>query len=88
VEKTSATSEIFKKITKVSKTPNGIKFVQSGHPVIDTLDLFKLSLKLTGKTHLTTRVARFFLVHDTKTGKNAPNEHKMYQMVIKYPGCP
>jgi hypothetical protein len=31
-----------------------------------------------------TSVARFFLVHDTKTGKNAPNEHKMYQMVIKY----
>jgi hypothetical protein len=31
------------------------------------------------------RVARFFLVHDTKTGENAPNEHKMCQMVIKYP---
>jgi hypothetical protein len=26
------------------------------------------------------RVARFFLVHDTKTGK-------MYQMVIKFPKC-
>jgi hypothetical protein len=26
------------------------------------------------------RVARFFLVHDTETGKNVPNEHKMYQM--------
>jgi hypothetical protein len=24
-------------------------------------------------------------VHDTKTGKNVPNEHTMYQMVIKYP---
>jgi hypothetical protein len=23
------------------------------------------------------------LVHDTKTGKNVPNEHKMYRMVIK-----
>jgi hypothetical protein len=32
-------------------------------------------------------VARFFLVHDTKTGKNVPKEHKMYQMVIKYPKC-
>jgi hypothetical protein len=27
------------------------------------------------------------LVHDTKTGKNVPNEHEMYQMVIKYPKC-
>jgi hypothetical protein len=24
------------------------------------------------------RVARFFLVHDTKTGKNGPNKYKMY----------
>jgi hypothetical protein len=39
-----------------------------------------------GRRH-DTRVARFFLVHDTKTGKNVPNEHKMYQMVIKYPKC-
>jgi hypothetical protein len=30
------------------------------------------------------RAARFFLVHDTKTWKNVPNEYKMYQMVIKY----
>jgi hypothetical protein len=34
------------------------------------------------------RVARFFLEHDTKTGKNVPNEHKMYRMVIKYPKYP
>jgi hypothetical protein len=34
-----------------------------------------------------TRVARFFLVHDTKTRENVPNEHKMYPMVIKYPEC-
>jgi hypothetical protein len=33
----------------------------------------------------TTRVARFFLAHDTKTGKNVPNKQKMYQMVIRYP---
>jgi hypothetical protein len=24
------------------------------------------------------RVARFFLVQDTKTGKNIPNDHKIY----------
>jgi hypothetical protein len=30
---------------------------------------------------LPTRVARFFLVHDTKTGKNVPHENKMHQMV-------
>jgi hypothetical protein len=33
------------------------------------------------------RVARFFLAHDTQTGKNVPNEYKMYQMVIKYPNA-
>jgi hypothetical protein len=33
------------------------------------------------------RVARFFFVHDTETGKNVPNEHKIYQMVINYPKC-
>jgi uncharacterized protein YdaU (DUF1376 family) len=32
--------------------------------------------------------ARFLLVHDTKAGKNVPNEHKMYQMVIKFPEWP
>jgi hypothetical protein len=32
-----------------------------------------------------TRVARFFLVHDAKKVKNVPNEHKMSQVVIKYP---
>jgi hypothetical protein len=31
------------------------------------------------------RVARFFLVHDTKTGKNVPNKHTIYYPVIKYP---
>jgi hypothetical protein len=30
------------------------------------------------------RVARFFLVQNTKTGKNIPNFHKLYQMSIKY----
>jgi hypothetical protein len=31
------------------------------------------------------RVARFFLVHDTETGKTVPNEHNMFRMVTKYP---
>jgi hypothetical protein len=35
--------------------------------------------------HPQSRVARFFLVHDTKAGKNVPNE---YKMVIKYPKHP
>jgi hypothetical protein len=30
-------------------------------------------------------VARFFLVHDTKTGNNVPNKYKKDQMFIKYP---
>jgi hypothetical protein len=30
------------------------------------------------------QACQIFLVLDTKTGKNVPNEHKMYQMVIKY----
>jgi hypothetical protein len=33
-------------------------------------------------------VARFFFVHDTKTGKNAPSEHKMYLIVMKHPKVP
>jgi hypothetical protein len=37
---------------------------------------------------LCSRVARFLLVHDTKTGKNVPNEHKMYLMVTKDPKYP
>jgi hypothetical protein len=31
------------------------------------------------------RVARFFLVHDYKTGKNVPNEQKLIQTVKNYP---
>jgi hypothetical protein len=37
--------------------------------------LFSFSLSFRG--------ARFFLVHDTKTAKNVPNEHKMYQNLHK-----
>jgi hypothetical protein len=29
-------------------------------------------------------VARFFSVQHTKTGKNIPNDHKIYQKAIKY----
>jgi hypothetical protein len=39
------------------------------------------------KAVLPTRVARFFLGHG-KTGKNVPNEQKMYQMFIKYTKSP
>jgi hypothetical protein len=39
-------------------------------------------------TSVPDRVARFLLVHDTQTGKNVPNEYKMYQMVTKYPTSP
>jgi hypothetical protein len=34
--------------------------------------------------HFRIRVARFFLVQNTKTGKNIPNYHELYQMSIKY----
>jgi hypothetical protein len=37
---------------------------------------------------LQTRAARFFLVRDTKTGKNSQIKHKIYQMVIKCPKWP
>jgi hypothetical protein len=33
---------------------------------------------------LVAKVARFFFVQNTKTGKNIPNDHKIYQMAIKY----
>jgi hypothetical protein len=49
----------------------------------DLMDLHFGRKKLFG--HIFIRVARFFLVHDTKAGKNVPNEHKMYRMVTKYP---
>jgi hypothetical protein len=34
------------------------------------------------------RVARFFLVQHTKTGKNVPNNHKIYQMATKHTKWP
>jgi hypothetical protein len=37
---------------------------------------------------LETRVARFFMLQHTKTGKNVPNNQKIYQMAIKYAKWP
>jgi hypothetical protein len=34
-------------------------------------------------SRLLSSVARFFFVHDTKTRKNVPNQHKMYQINTK-----
>jgi hypothetical protein len=34
--------------------------------------------------HFTTRVARFFLLQNTNTGKNIPNYRKIYPMAIEY----
>jgi hypothetical protein len=31
---------------------------------------------------------QIFLGHDTKAGKNLPNEQKIFQTIIKYPKCP
>jgi hypothetical protein len=31
---------------------------------------------------------QIFMTHYTKTGKNVPNVHKMYQLVSKYTNCP
>jgi hypothetical protein len=47
--------------------------------------IFLISLSQGGELG---RAARFLLVHDTQTGKNVPNEYKMYQKVIKYPKSP
>jgi hypothetical protein len=37
-----------------------------------------------GNSGVSPRVARFFLVKLTKTGKNVPNDRNLYQMAIKY----
>jgi hypothetical protein len=33
---------------------------------------------------MATRVARFFMLKNTKTGKNIPNGHKIDQIAINY----
>jgi hypothetical protein len=43
---------------------------------------------VTSTTFVFHRVARFFLGHDTKTGKNVPNGHKISQMSVKYSKWP
>jgi hypothetical protein len=43
-----------------------------------------LETGLRARDSLCYRVARFFLVQNTKTGENIPNYHKLYQMAIKY----
>jgi hypothetical protein len=58
--------------------------------LIVALRLGKLVLSTKNKPFvnlIVSRVARFYIARDTKTRKNVPNEHKMYQMVIKYPKC-
>jgi hypothetical protein len=52
------------------------------------MNRFKYSGARVGSDQVQNRVARFFWVHDTKTGKNVTNEHKRYQMVITYPKWP
>jgi hypothetical protein len=47
--------------------------------VTSRADMYLLKLKLDS-----IRVARFFFVQNTKTGKNIPNDHKIYQKAIKY----
>jgi hypothetical protein len=51
-------------------------------------DLLPKSLGRSAWAGFKSRVARFFLLHDTKTGINITNEHKMYRMVIQYPKYP
>jgi hypothetical protein len=52
-------------------------------PICRVVDIFVRKKELGFET----QGCHIFLVHDT-TGKNVPNEHKMYRMVIKYPKFP
>jgi hypothetical protein len=49
-----------------------------------TLSLATLFFLKDKNVPCSTRVARFFLVQNTKKGKNIPNYHTQYQMSIKY----
>jgi hypothetical protein len=79
--------KIYRKATKFAHLfpfPSPPKYTQIGefwYENIPNLATLCLGRRKTGET---SRVARFFFGHDTKTGKNAPNEQKMYQMFIKY----
>jgi hypothetical protein len=50
---------------------------------LDKLKIIALESKTVGA-----RVARFFLVHYTKTGKYIPNHQKVYQITKKYTKSP
>jgi hypothetical protein len=62
---------------------SGSKFIK-----ISMLRVFAITWPIRGvlgsQVVLNDRVARFFLVQNTKTGKNIPNYHELYQMDIKY----
>jgi hypothetical protein len=68
IHRRRAISVIFKITAQSKQSHNWRKFAQCGHP--DPAE---------EKNGAETRVARFVLVRNTKTGKNVPNEHKLYR---------
>jgi hypothetical protein len=70
-----ATSVIFTKTTQSKQSPKERIFAKSGHPAAQTIQRQIFCSKSCAPTYLL-RVARFFLVHGTKTGK-------MYQINTK-----
>jgi hypothetical protein len=56
-------------------------------PTHKTLSILNFFSALTGGPGRP-RVARFFLVQQTKTGKYIPNDHKIYQRATKYTKFP
>jgi hypothetical protein len=59
-----------------------LKTEQQKNPL--SLILFFISQKPNVEFAVNTRVARFFLVQYSKTGKNIPNDHKINPKAIKY----
>jgi hypothetical protein len=51
-------------------------------PLVAKFRMGLWSQNLLPKIDVCNRVARFFLVYDTKTGNNIPMVYKMYRMVI------
>jgi hypothetical protein len=54
---------------------------------VEKKQIFLITNPRTLQFHLVTGAARFFLVQNTKAGKNyakLPNAHKIYPMVMKY----
>jgi hypothetical protein len=65
--------------------PQNLKSKLVRRPSLIDLDLIDFFLRRSTFLLLLSRVARFFLVQTTKTGKMyVPNNHKVYQMSIKY----